>query len=443
MRLRTRLVLTQLVVVVAVIIGIGTTLYSMTRSQLQRELDRSLDGATMLVTGDLDQDIRDSVATSEPDIEHIVLQYLGPDGSVSVRSPGRPLPVDDADRRVAARIDASTPDRGVELDGDSYRLRTVPLPGGGAVQIAQSLAASHRALREIRNRTMGIAASGALVAIAAGYIVGRRLTRRLEALAAAARDANERGLLDVELPGRTHDEVTDLAAALRHSLAAAESLRASQRRLIQDAGHELRTPITSLRTNVEILKRHPSLSAEERAQVVGELHIELAELTALVAEVVGLANADATVDEPSRVVSIAEIARRAVEDAARRGGQVSLRVDGEIEVTGQQRQLRRAIDNLIDNALKFGGGTPVDVRVVGARIEVLDRGPGIDPAEAALVFDRFYRTIEGRSHPGSGLGLAIVRETILRHHGDVFVCQRPDGGTCAGFELPRCPAVDA
>ncbi len=96
----------------------------------------------------------------------------------------------------------------------------------------------------------------------------------------------------------------------------------------------------------------------------------------------------------------------------------------------------RAVSNLIDNATKFAPNGPIDVTVRGGRVEVADRGPGLDPADIGHVFDRFFRATSARSRPGSGLGLAIVRDAAEAHGGYVFAENRDGGGAALGFAIP-------
>ena len=108
--------------------------------------------------------------------------------------------------------------------------------------------------------------------------------------------------------------------------------------------------------------------------------------------------------------------------------------------------LERAINNLVDNALKFDehGTAPVEIVVRDGRVTVLDRGPGVDGTDLPHLFDRFFRSVNARSRPGSGLGLSIVREVAQRHGGTVFAEPRPGGGAAIGFTVPvRTGATEA
>ncbi len=106
--------------------------------------------------------------------------------------------------------------------------------------------------------------------------------------------------------------------------------------------------------------------------------------------------------------------------------------------------LERAISNLVDNAAKFDtGGGPIEIEVTAGRLVVHDHGPGIAPADAGRVFDRFYRADGARSMPGSGLGLSIVRDVVERNGGRVEAASRPGGGATVGFTLPLVSGTGA
>jgi two-component system sensor histidine kinase MprB len=216
--------------------------------------------------------------------------------------------------------------------------------------------------------------------------------------------------------------------------------RDDQQRLVQDAGHELRTPLTSLRTNLDVLRRYPDLSAEERNQIVDDLHAETEELVELVNELVAVASGAAD-DEPVETFSLGDAARELAERYERRTGrEVRVTADRSL-VRAQRAAVQRAISNLLDNARKFdASGGPIEVEVGAGTLLVLDRGPGIPEHDRELIFERFHRAPEARTLPGSGLGLSIVRDVVERHGGRVLAEGRSGGGASVGFHLPVAPA---
>ena len=212
----------------------------------------------------------------------------------------------------------------------------------------------------------------------------------------------------------------------------------SQRQLVADASHELRTPVTSLRTNVEVLLASPDLPADDRALLQDVLE-QSEELSTLVADLIevgrGELPSDATDD-----VRLDGLVGEALVRARRNAPATEFRTELEPTVVqGSAERLSRAINNLLDNAVKHGGGGPVEVRVDAQGVAVRDHGPGIDPGDLPHLFDRFYRGINSRSTQGSGLGLAIVRQTALLHGGSVRAANAPDGGAVFVLELPTAP----
>jgi two-component system sensor histidine kinase MprB len=255
-------------------------------------------------------------------------------------------------------------------------------------------------------------------------------------LTAATEAIAESGRLDVDVPSGGSDETGRLAHSFAMMLDALRRSREQQQRLVQDAGHELRTPLTSLRTNVEVLRRHPELEQATRDRVLADVHSELRELTAVTNELVALATEEAD-DEPTAVVDVSALARRAAARTERRRRRTVL-VDAEPwSVRGQQRQLLRVLDNVLDNAAKFdASGAPIEVVVRPGTITVRDHGAGIEPTDLRRIFDRFYRAAAARSRPGSGLGLAIASDVVRRHGGAISAANHPEDGALVTISLP-------
>ncbi|HVE98532.1 MAG TPA: HAMP domain-containing sensor histidine kinase [Mycobacteriales bacterium] len=447
MSLRTKLVAALIAVSAMATLSIGVFSYRATAERLRVEVDRSLDEAVR-DTLDRRRDLAGPARGVRPapfrappggGFDIVVVQVVRPDGIALRAVDAVPLPVDTDDVRVAA---AAGPRREVRRDvsvgGRPYRLLTVGLSAGGALQAGRSLAETERLLDSLRNRTvvmvLAVTAGAALV----GWLIARQVTERLVALTRSAQHVATTGRLDVDVPVDGADEAGRLGAAFSEMLGALTRSREDQHRLVQDAGHELRTPLTSLRTNIAVLRSFDRLTPEERARLVDDLDGESRELTDLVNELVDLA-VDRRGEEPAEPVDLAAVARRVADRAARRTGRsIEVVADAEPPVTARAAAVERAIANLVDNAAKFSADDagPIEVVVRGGRVEVLDRGPGIDDADLPRVFDRFYRAVAARARPGSGLGLAIVKGVAESHGGSVFAGNRPGGGASIGFVLP-------
>jgi two-component system sensor histidine kinase MprB len=214
-----------------------------------------------------------------------------------------------------------------------------------------------------------------------------------------------------------------------------QSLR-TQRQLVADASHELRTPIATLRANFGLLADPGALGAGDRAELWLDVQDELESMTTLVGELVELARGE-ELDVAPREFRLDEVVKSAVDRAARRSPSLSFRTRLEPSVvTGVPERVDRAVSNLLDNASKWSPlRETVDVAVHDGLVEVRDRGPGIAVEDLPLVFNRFYRSDDARGMPGAGLGLAIVKQIADAHGGSVTVGRASDGGTILRLKL--------
>ncbi len=270
------------------------------------------------------------------------------------------------------------------------------------------------------------------VAVAAGaYPVVRRLTRRLETLKQGVEQFGA-GRLDhrIEVSGR--DEVAAVATSFNVAAARVEALVRSHQSLLANASHELRSPLARLRMAVSLLE---DASPARRQDLRTEIDTNVAELDALVEEVLLASRLDAA---PSRERDErVELLAVAAEEAAR----VDASVRGAPTHTfGDERLLRRAIRNLLENARRYGAGE-VEVIVESlagqAALRVCDRGPGVPEAMRERIFEPFFR-LPGHAEQGGGvgLGLSLVRQIAQRHGGTVRCEGRSGGGSCFVLELP-------
>lgn len=470
--LRTRFALAFALVGVTVAVLVGVLSYRAAADGVVDEVDRTLASVTTAVAAGQYQVLATPPAVDGPGPgrrpgrdrddgpdrgpgrrelpgPQLVGQAVAPDGTIT-RLGGRPvvLPVSGPARALAAvGVAGRTVTTEVTVGGDTYRQRVTALGGGrGALLVAVDVDETRRVLGGTATRIAGASAAVLLVAAAAGWLLARRITRRLERLTRVAEQVSVDGRVEhaVEVPVEGRDEVGRLAASLTTMLDRLAAAREAQDRLVQDAAHELRTPLTSLRTNASVLRRLDELPPDARERLVADLQGETRELSHLVDELVALALAGrgdgAAAEEP---VALADVARRAADRVRRRSGrEVRVDADGSV-VRGHRAGLDRAVGNLLENAAKFDPGSadpegePLDVRVADGRIAVGDRGPGIAAVDAPHVFERFYRADTARGLPGSGLGLAIVADVARTHGGTVFAGARPGGGAEVGFTVDR------
>jgi two-component system sensor histidine kinase MprB len=360
-------------------------------------------------------------------------QLVSPEGGLAGHPDVAPgLPVTRPARAVAAGTRGQfLMDQHVE--GIHLRVLTVPIEPGAAVQIALPLTEADHTLSSLRNLLILITGLGVLFAAGLGWLVSRTALRPVRQFTEDT-EAVTGEPVGRRLEVSSDDEIGRLARSFNTTLEALESSVESQRQLVADASHELRTPLASLRTNIQVLSRANEMPADERERLMRDVVLELDELTALVGDVVDLARG-AQPDTLSQELRLDELAAACVDRARRRAPSTEFveRLEPAV-LRGDPGRLGRAIDNLLDNAVKWNSpGAPVEITLAGGTLRVRDHGPGIPAGDLPRVFDRFYRASEARGLPGSGLGLAIVRQ-VAEAHGAVASAQNAPGGG-ALFEL--------
>jgi two-component system sensor histidine kinase MprB len=262
----------------------------------------------------------------------------------------------------------------------------------------------------------------------------QRFTRQTERIAAQPeRLEHER----VEVSG--NDELARLGQAFNNTLDALERSVRAQRNLVADASHELRTPIATIRANLQLMRDEALLSPEDREALRADVIEELDEMTALVSDVVELARGSRPGAEAGDV-RVDAIVADALDRARRRVPALHFRAELQPTlVRGEGDRIARAVVNLLDNASKWSSESgEVEVTLREGVLTVRDHGPGFDERDLPHVFDRFYRAKRARAKPGSGLGLAIVRQAAEAHGGFVEAANAPDGGAVMriGFGAP-------
>ena len=376
-----------------------------------------------------------------------VFQALGPNGEVlAPPSAGTAtLPVDGRARRLARSGGASYFSE-IRIGSDHLRVLSVALAAGAplrAIQIARSLNEVDHTLFNLRLILALVALGGIAAAALLGSLVSRATISPVRHLTEAVEHITRTRDLDRHIPSRGGGELSRLAGgfntmldALAGSMRALDASSRVQRQLVADASHELRTPVTSLRANIEVLQQSPSLPEADRERLLSDLVEQLEDLTTLINDVIELARGD----EPPTVLEEVRLDLLVAEETARaRRRAPHVRIDEQLQQTlvlGDPQRLGRAVKNLLDNALKFGGnGGPIEVTLRDGELAVRDHGPGIAPEDVPHAFDRFYRGAGARSLPGSGLGLAIVRQVTDAHGGDVRAEAAPGGGTVVRVRL--------
>jgi two-component system sensor histidine kinase MprB len=443
--LRTTVALIVAVSVALSVVGLAIGVWFLTRSALLGSVDSSLQ--SRLEAGIFLEDVEDAPPIIRPPISGqptVLVDAVLADGEVfEVDRESFDLPADAEDIRVAeSPPGTSAYSTRIAPNGAQVRVLTVAVVEGAAARAVRSLEETNTILVGLASilTVVGLAAVG--IGAGVGVLAVRRSTIPLVDVAGAMRalSRGESAHPPEAKPGAPR-EVVDVVQA---TTLLQESLRRSQEQqeqLVQDAGHELRTPLAALRANVQFAAR--TATDPMTTESLSAAQAELDELGRLVEELLALAARD----EPVREVVEIDI-RGAVTAGAER---LTRRTAREVNVDLPDHPVQMRVDpvgiaeivgNLLDNAAKFAPApAPIVVAVVDhpaeVVIEVRDGGPGIPEAERAAVFDRFHRTPEARAIPGSGLGLAIVAAAVAEEGGAVSLADAPEGGLLVRVSLPR------
>ena len=442
MSLRTRLTLIAAASGAALVLAVAIISWVLATDSLRSNSDTSLPQAALDMAERFGDPFALSLISQEAGIFQgssmsapptgMRLQVLSADGEVVVDGG---LPVHDQDI-AAASIFSDTPLlRDQTVENSQFRLATASIEGGGAVQLARDLSALDSGLDDFLTRLMITGSIGILGAASVAWLTARSVTRPVVAVCEAAEQLAK---LD-DLPARINiaraDELGRLGTSFNRVLDALETSRDQQDRLVGDASHELRTPLTSLRMKVELLQQDPDLPTGQRQFLLDDAAAELASLSELVTELVDLATSADSDQEPTELVVLRELVEDVVAQAKRRTSRhITVTGDGTV-VNVKSRLVRRAISNLVSNAVKFTPpDTDIEIDVQEGQISVRDHGPGIPASDRNRVFDRFYRG-PNTATTGHGIGLAIVASVAERHAGTVTIVDTPNGGTTVTLDL--------
>ena len=400
--------------------------------QLARQGARDLSATDVASTGDTEA----------------VTQVLGADHKPIASDPaivGRP-PLTNARPAEDQEVVETLP-LGLNGDGAEYRVVTQEIEGPGGPYTVISARSLEPVTEASTRLTLLLGVISVPLLLISGFAVYRAVGSTLRPVERMRRTVAEISTRDltarVPLPPGG-DEIHRLAATLNEMLTRLASAQAAQRRFVADASHELRSPLSTISTALDVSTEHPeSMDTEELVAVIGS---ETARLRELVDDLLMLARTDDATDRPSRTeVDLDDIVRA---EAERVRGEVEVEVRARpAKVYGSEAQLRRAVRNLVDNAR---GHARERIRVASsvlgglAVVEVSDDGPGIEAADRDRVFERFVRldASRQRGHGGTGLGLPIVAGIAARHGGRARYAEADEPsypGAHFRIELPVLP----
>ncbi|MEU3922148.1 HAMP domain-containing sensor histidine kinase [Streptomyces sp. NPDC029004] len=475
MKLSTRIALAVGCTVPVLVLAAGWVLLQLVARDLHAQQDAHLRERATLVAADARRLLRATAADRPAAVEQarerqlyasaldVGIRLTGPEGTVS----GGPQP------RTFVPLPGSAP-RPVTIEegDDSWRVMSVRVRGSrpgvdGTLWLFSPDTASQDQLALVRRRVVTVALLAAPMAGLLGLAVASRAARplrRLQQRTSGLDPTADTARLDHAPTGVT--EVDDLARTLgtvlaRYDEQAARTTGAlaTARSFAAAAAHELRTPLMSMQTNLDILTEHPDLGTQDRTEVLKDLHSEHTRMLGLLVMLRELGRGDLVEAEAFGPVDLAEVIDASVADARRRHptAEISVPVMPRPSVYGWEPGLRTIVDNLLANALIHGrsgdgrarievglrpGGHPAEPVAV---LTVDDRGPGIAATRRDAVFHRFER---GPQSAGSGLGLTLVAQQTALHRGRVQVQDGPTGeGTRFEVRLPvlgeRAPSLPA
>jgi signal transduction histidine kinase len=306
---------------------------------------------------------------------------------------------------------------------------------------------NERTLRNLRNFSLGALGALFVASLAVGWVIAGRVLAPIAHITDVAREIQARELSRrIELGG-PDDELKRLADTFDAMLARLDVAFASQRRFVADASHELRTPLATIKANLELALTDAEGDAESRTRAAEVIKRAIDRMARLTDDLLALARLDAPANgrEPVALAVLLEDAREEfAAAAASRGVELEAAVEPDVTVSGDRDVLKRALANLLDNAVRVAPRGS-SVRLAHGRqdawtwLAVADEGPGIALEHQQSIFDRFWRTDDGRTRPGggSGLGLAIVRQIAEAHRGSVEVFSELGAGATFVLWLPR------
>jgi len=330
-------------------------------------------------------------------------------------------------------------------------IATRELPDGGLIAMGKDASDREQLLRQFRVIFAGIMVPVALVGLAAGFVLARRMLKPIQGLIDTVR-AIDTGRLDARVPDvGADDELNELARLFNAMLDKIKTLLTGMREALDNVGHDLRTPATRTLAAVEVAatKSDPEAlrealldCAEETRRMVSMLGI-LMDISEAETGAMRLRLGQA--DMAALVAETVELYQYAAEE---KGVALSFAAEGPLWVTADADRIRQVLANLLDNAVKYtppGGRVAVTASRKGTDIvvSVADSGEGISPDDIPRIFDRLYRADKSRSRRGLGLGLSLVRAVLYAHGGAIDVHSTPGVGSRFQFTLPVAGATPA
>ncbi len=458
MSIRLRLALWYTVFLAAMFVLFAPAVYLLLERQLVSEIDGWLaplaDRVVQTVSpaGDPSKLLSAQDADLEPFTSPgVFVELLDPNDRLIARSPslaGRAISVpDDA---FASAWWGHPAGFTTTMDGSRYRGVLTAVPGGseprGFVLAVRSLTEVDATLSTVRAFLLVGNVLGLLLAAGVGWLIARNGLRPIEEITQTARAiALSQGFGRRLKVGKARDEVGRLAVTFNEMLASLDAAFAAQRRFAADASHELRSPLTSIKGNIDYLRRALDAPREDRAEALEDVAAEVDRMSRLISDLLLLARGDAGHKIEMEKVALDELAKEAYRQMENRADGIALGL-GEMPrtvVMGNGTWLKQLMLILLDNALKYtpkGGAVTLSLDQQGDQVDlrVRDTGIGIAPQDVPHIFERFYRADKARARDegGAGLGLAIAQWIAEEHRGALSVQSEVGKGTTFTLRLP-------
>lgn len=453
MPIRWRLTLWFSLIVLAVLVLTGTLLYLLTERNLHNAVDDNLRVYSARVHGTLKpEEIPDPLnyevihsrlaPINEFSVPGVYLQLIDQSGRVVVKSDNlgrQELPVDPAliERGFSGKPGIATLAAG---GGARVRLMVSPLylrDQALVLEVAQSLSHVDVAMDQLTWILSGVILLALALVGISGAVTVRRVLSPVERITRTARSIEASPDLDRRVSYRgPADEIGQLATTFDLMISRLNKVFESQKSFIADASHELRSPLTVIQGNLDLLKRN--LSEIERRESLRAIETESRRMTKIVSDLLLLAEVESGQVSLSELVSLKGLIAEEIGRAQSLAGQRRI-VTGDMEdlsIVGDAYRLRQLLGNLVDNAIKYtpeDGAITISLHRDGdwARLAVADTGIGISPEHLPHIFDRFYRVDKARARDkgSTGLGLAIVKGIAERHRGKVTVTSEAGKGS--------------
>jgi len=460
--IRTRLAFIYTGLLAVALLAFGGGAFVVLRNELERSFDAALIANAEHAAGAFAQDV-DAAGRLQP-AERLLEQFaatggrvavLGPDGGTladSAPSGSAGLPVTATDLAAADRHTSMV--REFQVGADVRRLAIEPVQNSSGSPAGYVVwTDSTRPLRDLLTTVGGALVLGGVLltglALASGLILARRALAPVAEVTDTARAISLSGDFAARVEaGPAGDEVGELAVAFNEMLAALEQSHQTLQRFLGDASHQLRTPLTTIRANLDLAQR-PGLPGEERLAILADARDEAERMGRLIGDLLSLARAESghqfEVHPVELDAVLVESVRRQREAAPH--VRMSLASVEPAVVEGDRDRLRELIGILLDNAARYtpdGGTVAAELAVHDglAVLQVEDTGIGLDATDRERLFERLYRGARARElrPAGTGLGLAIAHWIVESHAGTIQLSDRPGGGTVAVVTLPLRPS---